>query len=153
MALHHSSCLLCFLIMTILIISNDGFYVGKTVEWHRVLYQSRLHYNHRHQDLQSQLYRNIHTSPGTMILWWSTAILRLSCESASTLCCCEWGAHTAAQPGCLWVMWAGMGAYLQRRERKWEIGATARELSLSDAALLPAAPCQLQMRNFRHPVR
>lgn len=83
-----------------------------------------------------------HTSAGTMMVLWSGAIVALCCRPASTLCCCEWGAHSAALPGCLRVMWEGWGCFC-REERKWEIGATARELSLSDAAPFPAAPCQL----------
>lgn len=54
---------------------------------------------------------------------------------------------------CEQVLGGGGRGDLQRGERKWEIGATVREQSLSAAALLPAAPCLLQMRNFRHPAR
>lgn len=45
------------------------------------------------------------------------------------------------------------GVFGEKREKMRAIGATASELSLSDAALLPAEPCQLQMRNFRDPVK
>lgn len=115
-------------------------------------------YQHQYQASQSQPYSNNFASLGPMILWWTTAKRPFCCEPASVLCCWERGACTGVQPACRRVMWAGIGGVgvggdLQRGERKWEIGATVREQSLSAAALLPAAPCLLQMRNFRHPAR
>lgn len=47
----------------------------------------------------------------------------------------------------------GMRMHLQRRDRKWELVAIAWKLPPNDAASLWVAPCQVQMRDFRHLVR
>lgn len=99
--------LLCFLIKTIFITTGKGC-------------RDDTYYNRHHQTLQSQLYSSKYTSPGTMMLLWGAAIVgtALCCETASTLCCCEWGAHTAAQA---WLSVGSMsrygGVFSEKREK------------------------------------
>lgn len=51
------------------------------------------------------------------MMWSEAQLVPFCCIPASMLRCCEHWAHIAVQAGFLWVMWVGMGAYLQRREK------------------------------------
>lgn len=111
------------------------------------LIQPRLHSLNQgyttHIDIRPYGHRSDSTSLSTTM-----PVVPLSCAPANTLCCCEWW----------WWWWGGAAGFMraglcvcvQGKYRKWEI---VREPSLSDALLLPAAHCQLQMRVSRHPGR